>query len=141
MSKKAKLNLLTLIMFLMLPFTAYSQPAQKSGRVNNQLQKQDKSDKKNKTAKKEDLPYHEPNGYDEIAHRSIVALAIGVVMGLATLGGTIGQGLVGASALNGIAKNPGTKSSMQTMLILIMVLIESIVIYALVIAILLFTKL
>ena len=135
MNKKAILNIFALILFLMIPMTSFADTSEAN---HDQAQKEQKVEKRSETSKAKN---GEPGGYDEVAHRSMITLAIGILMGLATLGGTIGQGFVGASAINGIAKNPGAKSAMQTMLILIMVLIESIVIYALVVAILLFTKL
>ena len=46
-----------------------------------------------------------------------------------------------AAALDGIARNPGAADKIRTPMILGLALIESLVIYALVISILLFTKL
>lgn len=73
--------------------------------------------------------------------KSLDYLAIALSIGLAALGGAIGQGLVGFGAMSGVARNPGSKSTVQTMMILVLVLIESIVIYALVISLLLYAKL
>jgi F-type H+-transporting ATPase subunit c len=63
-----------------------------------------------------------------------LALAAGLAIGLAALGGSIGQGLAGAAALSGIARNPGAKNAILPPMILALALVESLVIYALIIA-------
>jgi F-type H+-transporting ATPase subunit c len=65
---------------------------------------------------------------------AVFAAALG--MGLATFGGALGQGRTASSALEGIARNPGAAGSMFTPMILGLVLIESLVIYSLVVEIL-----
>ncbi|TXD43502.1 ATP synthase F0 subunit C [Lujinxingia vulgaris] len=62
------------------------------------------------------------------------AAAFGV--GLAALGGSLGQGRAASAALEGIARNPGAAGKLFTPLILGLALIESLVIYAFVISIL-----
>ena len=62
------------------------------------------------------------------------ALAAGLAIGLAALGGSIGQGISSAHALAGIARNPKMTNKIFTFMILSLALIESLVIYALVIA-------
>ena len=62
------------------------------------------------------------------------SLAAGIGLGLAAFGGAIGQGLAAFAALSGIARNPGAKSEVQTPMIIAFALIESLVIYALIIA-------
>ena len=62
-------------------------------------------------------------------------------VGLAGLGCGIGQGLTAGNTTAGIARNPGAAGSMFTNFILGMVLIESIAIYGLVVAILLWLNL
>jgi F-type H+-transporting ATPase subunit c len=69
-----------------------------------------------------------------------VALAAGLAIGLAALGGSIGQGRAAGSALEGIARNPGAAGQIQGPMILGLALIESLVIYALIIALLLVLK-
>ena len=64
----------------------------------------------------------------------LTGIAAGLAIAIAALGGSLSQGKVVASALDGIARNPGSSSQMQTPMILGLVLIESLVIYALVIA-------
>ena len=68
------------------------------------------------------------------------ALGAGLAVGLAGLGCGIGQGLTAGNTTAGIARNPGAAGSMFTNFILGMVLIESISIYGLLIALLLFFK-
>lgn len=74
-----------------------------------------------------------------VPERAIVGLAIGagIAIGLAAFGGALGQGKASASALEGIARNPGAANKVQTPMIIGLALIESLVIYALVIAFLL----
>jgi F-type H+-transporting ATPase subunit c len=70
-----------------------------------------------------------------------IALAAGLAIGLAALGCGIGQGRAAGSALDGIARNPGATDKIRGNFILGLALIESLAIYALVIAFLLvFTK-
>jgi F-type H+-transporting ATPase subunit c len=46
-------------------------------------------------------------------------------------GGTLGQGRVGAAALEGLARNPGASAKIQTLSILVLAIVESLVICAL----------
>ena|SRR3990167_1924142 len=66
-----------------------------------------------------------------------IAIAAGLAIGIAAFGGALGQGRAAASALEGIARNPGAASKVQTPMIIALALIESLVIYSLVIAFLL----
>ena len=77
----------------------------------------------------------------EASVKQMAALAAGLAIGIAAFGGAIGQGLASASALNGISRNPGAAGKILTPMILGLALIESLVIYAFVIAILLYVKL
>ena len=65
------------------------------------------------------------------------AIGAGIAIGLGALGGALGQGRVAAAALEGIARNPGADAKIRTPMILGLALIESLVLYALVIAYLL----
>jgi F-type H+-transporting ATPase subunit c len=69
-----------------------------------------------------------------------IALAAGLAIGIAALGGGIGQGRAAAAALDGIARNPGATGQIRGPMILGLALIESLVIYALIIAFLLVGK-
>jgi F-type H+-transporting ATPase subunit c len=73
--------------------------------------------------------------------RYAAALAAGFAIGIAALGGTLGQGRATASALEGISRNPGAAARIQTPMILGLALIESLVLFALVIAFMLQSKL
>jgi F-type H+-transporting ATPase subunit c len=63
-----------------------------------------------------------------------IAIAAGLVIGIAALGGALGQGRIGASAMEGIARNPQAAKAMFVPMIVALALVESLVIYALVIA-------
>jgi F-type H+-transporting ATPase subunit c len=69
-----------------------------------------------------------------------IALAAGLGIGIAALGGGMGQGKAAAAALDGIARNPGASGKIMTPMILGLALIESLVIYALVISFMLLGK-
>ena len=68
------------------------------------------------------------------------ALAAGLAIGLAAAGCGLGQGRAAAACLEGIARNPSASDKLFTPLILGLALIESLAIYALVVAILLLGK-
>lgn len=71
---------------------------------------------------------------------AMAALAAGLGIGLAVLGGALAQGRAAAAALEGISRNPGAAPRIQTPMILGLALIESLVLMALVIAFLLQAK-
>ena len=58
----------------------------------------------------------------------------GLCIGIAAFGGALGQGRAAAAALEGIARNPGASGKIFTPMILGLALIESLVIYALIIS-------
>jgi F-type H+-transporting ATPase subunit c len=62
------------------------------------------------------------------------AMAQGLAIGVAAFGGALGQGKAASAALDGIARNPNASGRIFTPFILALALIESLVIYALVIA-------
>ena len=64
----------------------------------------------------------------------------GFAIAIAALGGTLAQGRATAAALEGISRNPGAAAKIQTPMILGLALIESLVIYSLIISILLLGK-
>ena len=70
----------------------------------------------------------------------LIALAAGLGLGLAALGGGLGQGRAAAAALEGIARNPGAAGQIGGRMILGLALIESLVIYALIIGFILVGK-
>ncbi len=69
--------------------------------------------------------------------QSMAALGAGIAIGLAVLGGGLGQGKAAAAALEGISRNPGAAGRIQTPMILGLALIESLVLFAFAIAFLL----
>jgi len=69
-----------------------------------------------------------------------VGLACGLGIAIAAFGGALGQGRTASSALDGIARNPGASGKIFTPMILGLALIESLVIYSLIISILLLGK-
>ena len=77
------------------------------------------------------------NAFD---YMGMVGLGAGLAIGLAALGGGIGQGLAAGSALTGIARNPNAADKIFTPMIIGLALIESLVIYALVIGFMLTGK-
>lgn len=68
---------------------------------------------------------------------SMLALSAAIVLAVSVFGGAMAQGKAAAAALEGIARNPEAKDKIQTPMIIGLALIESLVIYALVIAFLL----
>ncbi len=70
----------------------------------------------------------------------LIAIAAAFGLGIAALGGALGQGRAAATALDGIARNPGAADKIRGPMILALALIESLVIYALIVAFLLFGK-
>lgn len=71
---------------------------------------------------------------NESDERMWAFLAAGIAIGVAAFGGALGQGRAAAAALEGIARNPNASGKIFTPMILGLALIESLVIYALVIA-------
>lgn len=72
-------------------------------------------------------------GDNESTVAAYKALAAGLGFGLAAGLGALGQGRVGGSAVEGAARNPGAAGTVQTMMIIALALIESLVLLALVI--------
>ena len=72
-----------------------------------------------------------------------VAIALGASFSItfAAMGGAIGQGKAINGALEGIARNPGAAGKVMTPMIIGLAMIESLVIYALVISLILVGKL
>ena len=59
------------------------------------------------------------------------AIAAGIGFAIAVFGGALGQSRIGAAACEGAARNPGAAGRIQTMMILGLALIESLVLFAL----------
>src|SRR5262245_3783078 len=65
-------------------------------------------------------------------------ITAGFALGIAAFGGALGQGRAVASATEAIARNPGAVGEIRGALILGLVLIESLVIYVLLVTLILF---
>ncbi|MDG0814921.1 ATP synthase F0 subunit C [Bdellovibrio svalbardensis] len=68
------------------------------------------------------------------ADKGMVALAAALTIAVAVFGGAMAQGKTAATALEGIARNPAASGKLLIPMILGLALIESLVIYALIIA-------
>ena len=80
--------------------------------------------------------FAQPAAANEAAASSAVglkAIAAGIGFAIAVFGGALGQSRVGAAACEGAARNPGAAGRIQTMMILGLALIESLVLFALLI--------
>ena len=66
-----------------------------------------------------------------------LVLAIGFGVPIAVIGGGLGQGKAASAALEGIARQPEAAGKIQTAMIIGLALIESLVIYALLISLIL----
>ena len=64
------------------------------------------------------------------------AIAVGVAIGLAAAGGAVGMGIVGGKAADGISRQPEMEGKIRTTLMLDLVFIETVIIYALLVVIL-----
>ena len=73
-----------------------------------------------------------------LAATDITGKAIGaaIVVGLAALGGAIGMGLAIAKSNEGVSRQPEAAGEIRTVMMLGLVFIETVVIYALIVAIL-----
>jgi F-type H+-transporting ATPase subunit c len=71
----------------------------------------------------------------------ILALVAGIGVPIAAFGGALAQGKAAAAALDGIARQPEAAGKIQTAMIIGLALIESLVIYALLIFFLLLGRL
>lgn len=66
--------------------------------------------------------------------RGLVAIAAAIAIALSVFGGAMAQGKTASTALDGIARNPAASGKLLIPMILGLALIESLVIYALIIA-------
>jgi F-type H+-transporting ATPase subunit c len=64
------------------------------------------------------------------------AVAVGLAIGLAAAGGAVGMGIVGGKAADGISRQPEMEGKIRTTLMLDLVFIETAIIYALLVVIL-----
>jgi F-type H+-transporting ATPase subunit c len=80
------------------------------------------------------LAFAQDAAANQFDSNSWLAIAAGFAIGIAALGGTMGQGRATAAALEGISRNPGAAARIQTPMILGLALIESLVLLSWVIA-------
>ena len=80
--------------------------------------------------------FAQTNGNGTVVERSTWAgpIAAAVVLGLAAAFGALGQGKAISAACEGIARNPGAAGPIRLSMLIGLALIESLVIYALIIA-------
>lgn len=67
---------------------------------------------------------------------SLTAVGAAIAIGLAALGGAIAMGMAIAKAMEGIARQPEASGKIRSVLMLGLVFVETVVIYALIVAIL-----
>ena len=75
-----------------------------------------------------------------LGNAALFAIGSSLAISLAAFGGALGQGKLGASAMEGIARNPQAQKDMFVPLMIGMAFIESLVIYAFVISFLIQNK-
>ena len=68
--------------------------------------------------------------------RGLKAVATGIAIGLAAAGGAVGMGIAAGKSVEGIARQPEAESKIRTTLMLGLVFIETAIIYALLVVIL-----
>lgn len=68
------------------------------------------------------------------------ALGAGLAIAIAALGGALGQGRVGAAAMEGMARNPQAQKIMFIPMLIVLALIESFVIFSFAVAMILAGK-
>ncbi|MBX3272927.1 MAG: ATP synthase F0 subunit C [Sandaracinaceae bacterium] len=83
------------------------------------------------------LAFAQDTASNENDVKMFIALAAGLGIGIAAFGGALGQGRTAAAALEGIARNPNASGKLFTPMILGLALIESLVIYSLVVSLML----
>jgi F-type H+-transporting ATPase subunit c len=69
-----------------------------------------------------------------------IAIAAGVAVGIAAFGAALGQGRVGAAAMESIGRNPNAADKLFLPLVLTLALLEALALYGFVIAIILTGK-
>ncbi len=79
-------------------------------------------------------------GVQYIERDKWVAIAAGLGLAIAAFGGALGQGRAAAAALEGISRNPNASDKLFTPMLLGLALIESLVIYSLIISFMLVFK-
>jgi F-type H+-transporting ATPase subunit c len=70
-----------------------------------------------------------------------LALAVGLCMGLAVLGGALGQAHLANGAMNGMARQPELQGRIQMSMIIALAFVESLILFTLLVAFMLLGKL
>lgn len=70
----------------------------------------------------------------------LIAIGAALAIALSTIGPGIGQGMAASKALEGMARQPEASGNLRTSMILAFAFMESLAIYGLLIAFLLFSK-
>lgn len=86
------------------------------------------------------LPAFAQEGAANASNAGMLGLASALAIGVAAFGGALGQGKAAQAALDGIARNPAAQGKLFVPMIIGLALIESLVIYAFVIAFMLIGK-
>ena len=71
---------------------------------------------------------------EALAANSGVGIGAGIAIGVAAIGAALGQARAAAAALEGMARNPQTGGMLQTPMIIALVFMETLVLFAFVIA-------
>ncbi|WP_054693019.1 ATP synthase F0 subunit C [Syntrophomonas palmitatica] len=69
-----------------------------------------------------------------------LAIAVGLAVSIAGIGGAIGMGILGGKAFESIARLPEAADEIRKLLIISLAFVETLTIYGLVIALMLFQK-
>ena len=73
---------------------------------------------------------------DEGSTIGLKAIAAGIAVGIAAAGGAVGMGMAVAKSVDGISRQPEAEGKIRTTLMLGLVFVETAIIYALIVAIL-----
>ena len=84
--------------------------------------------------------FAQEGGAAKASQAGLLGLAAALSIALAAFGGALGQGKAAQAALDGIARNPAAQGKLFVPMIIGLALIESLVIYAFVIAFMLLGK-
>lgn len=86
------------------------------------------------------ISFAEAAGEAAASHGTWIAPGAGFAMGLAVLGAALGQGKIAAAFMEGASRNPSSAGVTRTMLILSLIFVETLVLFAFLVAYLLVGK-
>ena len=116
MKKSAKISAIVLALLLVSSFTVFASLASAS------------NDTTEKVATEEVV--------EEDSSKGSKAIASGIAIGLAGLGGALGMGMAVAKTVDGISRQPEAEGKIRSAMMIGVVFIETVVIYALIVSIL-----